>query len=400
MKKTEKAFIELLSSHINDTVNISDDNPDWDEIYTLSKDHNLSGMIYLAINKLNIKPDKELYVRLSQAYFHTIAVSVNRDAEYEKVKEIFFDNKIPYIQVKGIALAEYYPVKEVRTMGDVDLVIRLEDKEKVLKLFTDKGYKSKTGSREDWTYYNDIINLEMHTDLCPEQISASIDPTAYFKNIWEMTNDTDDCFKELKPEYHLIFLLIHLAKHIYGFGAGVRQIMDISILLKHFNNQINWGLIEKDLEKLNMTKFAKNIFYLCNDWFGTQFPFELEMDQDTYELICRYIFEGGVFGFKARNSVAEIKLRKEIDNNKGRYSKKAPIKAFLKLFVIDKQDLYASVPFTKRHPFLLPIGWVYRIFRGVFSGRKRERHKAYISGLSSKRQEAQSNYDIMKKIGL
>ena len=59
-----------------------------------------------------------------------------------------------------------------------------------------------------------------------------------------------------------IFQIAHFAKHYTTSGMGIRPIIDIWILLREWQNDLNWSYINTQLDILNFRKFAENIFKL------------------------------------------------------------------------------------------------------------------------------------------
>lgn len=49
----------------------------------------------------------------------------------EDVKTLYASAQCPYITFKGAILREYYPVPESRAMGDIDVLIKAEDRDKI-----------------------------------------------------------------------------------------------------------------------------------------------------------------------------------------------------------------------------------------------------------------------------
>ena len=50
------------------------------------------------------------------------------------------ENNIPSVILKGAAAAMYYPYPSLRTMGDVDILVRRKNLERAVQLMEDNGY--------------------------------------------------------------------------------------------------------------------------------------------------------------------------------------------------------------------------------------------------------------------
>lgn len=58
----------------------------------------------------------------------------------KEVKTLLKASEVPYIVFKGAVLKQSYPVPESRAMGDIDILIKECDRNKVKKLLTSNGF--------------------------------------------------------------------------------------------------------------------------------------------------------------------------------------------------------------------------------------------------------------------
>ena len=67
--------------------------------------------------------------------FETIAVTSHRYNEFLKMSRIFADNGIKIVILKGGFMRQLYPVPELRTMGDFDVLVRKSDLSSITNIF-------------------------------------------------------------------------------------------------------------------------------------------------------------------------------------------------------------------------------------------------------------------------
>ena len=132
MNYSEKIFINLLSEYINkDNKKIDiNDSIDWDQILNLAVIHNVSGIIYAALKNNDYKLPKGINDKLYKSFLTTAVVSAKRDAETDKIIKLLTDNGISHLMSKGYLIKNYYPNPELRTMGDIDILVKEEDLKK------------------------------------------------------------------------------------------------------------------------------------------------------------------------------------------------------------------------------------------------------------------------------
>ena len=215
---------------------------------------------------------------------------------------------------------DYYTIPELRTFGDIDFLIRPEDRKKSDALMKQWGFEPK----EDWepvfSYIRGAEFYEIHSHVLETDISERADYREYFSYIWDFAIPHSEHTYVLKPEYHLLYLLTHIAKHIHGSGAGARMYLDIAFFLKHFGDNLDWAWFQGELKKLNFYDFTNVVFTFVKREFGVESPIPLRpVDEQTYQDFLDFTMAGGTFGKFGRDS-AVIQLKNQ-DINDGTVNK-------------------------------------------------------------------------------
>ena len=360
MNENRNYFIRLLSSYINDDV-VPIENVDWNEIYHLGKIHSLSTMVYLSVMKLpeEHRPDKSIYDKMQFSFMNNIKWSIKRDKLLDKLNTSLNKAAIPHIYMKGYVLRHYYPTKEVRSMGDLDIIIKSEDRQKSDELMIELGYEKVSENGEVWNYKKNEAYIEIHTKMVQYHEINGISYEEFFSNPWENTVLVNNKYSyELNKEYHFVYLIAHIAKHFNYCGCGIRMIMDIAVFMNKFSNDLDWTYIWQELEKLKLKHFSENILYLCNKWFNTKLPIEVPvLDDDFYNRIYEYIISRGTFGFY-NNEAFFRKVRMQENNNQN----KSILKTYVDFVFPSYNEMIERKPysFIENRRYLLLIGWIYR----------------------------------------
>lgn len=88
--------------------------------------------------------------------------------EQSQLIKLLEENSIPAVIIKGAAASMYYPHPTLRSMGDVDVLVKRIDVDKATDLLTTNGYNLIHEMREDYHHYNyskDSISIELHKRL-------------------------------------------------------------------------------------------------------------------------------------------------------------------------------------------------------------------------------------------
>lgn len=398
MNYSEKIFINLLSEYINkDNKKIDiNDSIDWDQILNLAVIHNVSGIIYAALKNNDYKLPKGINDKLYKSFLTTAVVSAKRDAETDKIIKLLTDNGISHLMSKGYLIKNYYPNPELRTMGDIDILVKEEDLKKVTDIIKGNGYSISN------VYYNEVgfdknnLHFELHDQL-NEKIGNGVDFGEYYKSKYKKAVLISGLTYRLTHEDHFIYTVVHAAKHFSKSGCGIRMIMDVAVFVNYFGTSLDWSYIWDEFDKICLKSFAVNIVNLCKIWFNTNTEgiiddseFRLKINSEFYDQLCEYILSAGLFGTYNRNSDFKILRNQHITDNK--LSSRG--KNILYWFFPNDEFMRIKFEWYREKPkYCLPAAWVYRwidslrtkkfnvfgkIFRVLSGGKKLDRHQNFM----------------------
>ena len=278
-------------------------------------------------------------------------------AKRAALAEILFEEMtrrgIDHLLMKGYVVKDYYPVPELRTYGDIDLVIHPGDREKCHEMMLALGYRIKTDWEPVYSYIRPLEHYEFHTQLLETDISETLDCGDYFRDPWGHAVGEGHRW-QFTPEFHFLYLLAHLAKHVRGSGAGARMYLDLAAFILHFGADADWAWIAGELKKTGLAVFANTALTFVEQYFGVRSPLELSpVREDTLEALADLTAEGGVFG-RFAVSGGTVTLRSE---ETGRVAA-----IFRQLFPAAK-TIESRYTYLQKRPWLLPVAWVHRVVR-------------------------------------
>ncbi|MBR3988467.1 MAG: nucleotidyltransferase family protein [Clostridia bacterium] len=388
MNNTEKLLIEILSAFVNGKSPAITTEYDASELYELAKAQSVLGITGYILNKYDQKEILSAEKRLADVFDKTVIQLVRIEFSANRILKLLNSEGIKHIIFKGLVVKECYPVPELRTFGDVDIIIREEDREKIHNLMCRLGFRYQImDGGEVCSYIKGAEHYEFHTTLNSEKIRLS-DNLADF---WNYTRQKDGLTFEFTEEFHLCYLISHIEKHVYGTGAGVRMYLDIALFLNRYKDKLDLNRIRELLKECELEEFLDSVLYLCQQWFGTDVKPIRSMSRAVYHEFCRYTFKGGVFGLMNKDDVAQNEVRQAI-RSKGKLGK---------LFVIlshifpSYRELKRMYPFFNGKPYLLPAGWVVHFFKAF----KRSGLKNIRTIASVNMQKARNEKELLEKIG-
>lgn len=370
---TEKLF-KILKCFLDNIPFDEDIETEFEELYHIAKIHKLTPILFYVlqeqIDNLTEK-NKRLTDLMKKEYRFALFNAIQQEESIKEIQMSFAKNSILLVFFKGVEIRSFYPMPQLRTMGDIDCLISEKDREKAHRLMLDMGYTCKLSGGNVWTYNKNSVDIEMHTKIAENNIGNGFDYEQYFSgaiNCYENNNNTL-C---LNKEYHLCFLIYHIAKHLSSTGAGIRMIYDVAVFLKHYQDELDIEKAKKMLEETHLLKTAKVVTALCDKWFKTEFCSNHNYSQEIPEGLEEYIIRGGTFGFETHDT-GDI-YRRQALNPKGKKSiLPYRLKVLKDYFFPSSKYLERYLPAAKRHRWLLPAAWFCRLIIGVF---KHAKHSA------------------------
>lgn len=362
MTTTQSFFLQILGDHLRGRETQPRSDVDWDAVLELARIHQVSGVVYQQCRGfLPEAPGRVLAERHASELFYYY----NRTALFRELQQRLTDADIPYFTVKGLNIAQYYPIPALRTMGDCDVVVPAADRERAHELLLAMGFHTHLKEDMDWMYYKNDIEFELHDRLLYHELGNSADSRSVADTAWDHAHPTGEGTRyELDWSFHFLFLLMHLKKHLVHAGVGFRQFMDLDVVLTH--RELDWARIESSLQEQGLLRFAQIVMTLLGRWFSTPVPWPpLELSEEDFEDNTAKIFASGIFGFQDE-SARDVRKLNAITQKKGpRWWIR------LRLVLGSVFPSYRNMRFSPYYaflegrPWLLPIAWFYRFWRAI-----------------------------------
>ena len=354
MTNFQRNVISLIKSALtNEKVNISDD-LDWQKVLRLSESHRIGIILYYGIVNLQIDLPKDVSDILQRDTIRSFFISKNQVSAISQLLTEFENSGIDYMPVKGSVLKMLYPKPELRPMSDADILIRVEQYDKIKPVLEKLGYEFGAESLCEiiWKKKGKLY-LELHKTLVPENVE---DYYVHFGTGWEnaVKSKGYNHKYELSPEDHYLFVFTHFARHYRAAGIGIKHFVDIWMYNKIYNN-MDYDYINAKLEEIGLKEFHKNILETLGVWF------ENKENTEMSDFITSIIFSSGAFGLQSKAILSEaVKRKGENENiNSAKHSK------LLWLIFLPYKLMCLKYPILKKAPILLPLFWVIRAVKAL-----------------------------------
>ena len=272
------------------------------------------------------------------------------------------------IFLKGTLLNELYPLPFIRSMSDVDVYAELEDLDRVQQLMLRLGYvPGIIGKCNHYEYMlGKMVKVEYHPELVAlnsqygECVFRKLHPEAAsvagHMDVWahSIPIDEHECARQLLPEYHYVYVIIHMMNHFLTAGTGIRSVMDVWVMNHHYGKEWDRERVNDLLEKFGLTTFEKHALALADRWFDlgglTYLPDDI--DEEMLDSFEAYILDSGTYGSIRHTLTREAR-------NKGRVV--GIFRYLVKRSFPPYKEMCEAFPVLEKAPILLPIAWVFRL---------------------------------------
>lgn len=350
--KTENLLFSLIKNEITKDceTEIHEISPKMQqELFFLSKKHDLAHLVASSMNKLNLTLQKEVEEAFKKQYLLAIYRYEQINYEYKNICETLKSGNIPFIPLKGAVIREYYSEPWLRTSCDIDVLVKEEDLDRAIKALMSNLECRKEGDKnfhDVSLMFSSNVHLELHFNIL-----ENIDSIDYvLKDVWDYAYSIEEGGFEYRfsNEFLIFHIVAHMSYHFVSGGCGVRPFIDLCVLKRHL--KIDQEKLIALLERGKILKFYNAICDLIEVWFGDKQYTEFT------ERMQEYILTGGVYG-NLDNKVAIKKAQGETHS-----------KYILKRIFLPYKSMKARYPILKKHKWLLPFCHIHRWFERLFSG--------------------------------
>lgn len=246
---------------------------DWERLYKEAKKQSLVGVLLPGVEKN--KPEG----RLSRTLINWLGKvskledknkGVSRRAA--ELTRIFAEGGFRSCVLKGQGVALLYPNPLRRQCGDIDLWVD-GNREEILRFVKKTALKvGKTFVHHIDAEYFDDVSVEIHV-----RPSYSFSPFRYGKYKRFFDEYKDECmgkgcelgFNCPTLKFNAIYLLLHIFRHVYHEGIGMRQLMDYYYCLEKLSDEERKWAMEK-LKWMGLERFAAAIMYVEQKAFALE----------------------------------------------------------------------------------------------------------------------------------
>ncbi len=314
-----------------------------------------------------------------------------------KIHNVLSKADIPYVILKGLASALYYPDPLLRSMGDVDFLVCEDDLEKTCTVLEENGFVASEKTHGDHLVYtDDVCRYELHIEPAgmPKGEAGEL-VKSYLADILNKAEVKNTLFGQILVPcafHHGIIILLHTCHHLTSSGVGLRHLCDWAVFVNSLSDDEFVGLFREKFNKIGLWTFACVLTKVCEkylscprkSWVG-------QVDEILVEALAQDIFKGGNLGQKSADRSHEAMILPKYGDEE--HKEKSNSGRFLDYI---NQSVKNNWKKAEKNKLLLPLGWVYFGGRYVLRSLKGERPKINVNSFLNDAKQRTELFDKLK----
>lgn len=377
VNETQIMFLDIIRSSLTgETTNKAYSDIDTEQLMRLAEIHRILPLVCDCIYAKGLTENLEGKV-IESYRFKAVKIATReivKSHEFIDILNVFKESGLEPTVVKGIVCRNMYPKWMLRPSVDEDLLVNPEEMNRYHDVLIAEGLyleqkEEDIASNNEISYRkeNSPIFIEIHPSLFPVESEAYGHLNKYFQGSAErntVINIDGLDIRTLSSTDHLLYLILHVYKHFVHSGFGIRQVCDIMIMSMECGSEIDWEHIKDVMNDIHATEFLNAIYNIGYKYLG----FDAEKAHISAGFINTAIDErpllediiiGGLYGASVDNRIHSSNMMlSAITSRKSR--------GLLRSLFPSYSYMSSQFEYVRRFRFMLPFGYVHRIFRYLF----------------------------------
>ena len=368
-KKETKALLELLAYEIFDqAMDIDASTVDWSAVLAEAQRHKVTALLYPAIRSMNGVPE----AIFNKVCGTAIAVATASEAmlkEQRRILDLLEARQIPCAVLKGTSVAYLYPHPELRTIGDIDILVDEENLDEACKALQADGFAPSYTAEKHLCLQKGAVWVEMHrmVSVFPESEKGRFTKQTMAEALHHIqTAEIDSVrFPMLSGAYQIIALLAHMEQHLATSGIGLRQVCDWAVTAHALRNCFDGETLAL-LERCGLLRFARIMTRLCEKYLGLPpCAWSAEAPDALVDAMLADILVGGNFQAQAaERPFTEVLMDAYDVAGKGKTCIMRNYVRFLQKHIRKKYPWAKSRLWIPAFGIFLPARWCVRVLLG------------------------------------
>lgn len=395
--KTDFCLLELLKAELNSLAMCNtEDGYITNEIFEMAQKHSVTPLIYRSIKQLSGIPDDKIAL-LREIVINSSLRNDKLIRIQSEIIDLLSSHNTSCVILKGTSISALYPHNEMRSLGDIDILVGEEELDEACSVLLNSGFERSGGHDLHECFEGKGAYIEVHRAVSVFPDNAKGIYTKKFMEDALLHTETmsigEEVFPVLDMPHQLVSLLSHMERHMTISGIGLRQLCDWAVTVNHYLDHIDDKCLTL-LDACGLLRFAKVATRTCIDYLGLPaLAWAMDVKQEVAAAFIEEILSSGdIMNVGLERSLSSsFASGEEKDSTKrtllGRYIKNMNGKA------------HKEYPRIARLRVTLPLFWVFYPCRWWVRSLQGKREKVNVSGtlsIASKRKKLYSELKLFR----
>lgn len=354
----QQALLMLLRKSLwGDTI-AQPEEVSWDKVDITAKKHSVVSLVYDGAVAMKAAIPSEIL----QGWKTTLLRGVVRNEKLLIAQDMllagFAQANIPAVILKGSSVSRCYPQPGLRILGDIDILVGRENVNSAKAILESLGYKMCESDHDFHIGYSKpgaYVELHYEPTKLPDSAGGRVTrevTTHFLEDICQGVVD-NHIFPMLSDPHQAIMLLLHMIRHMFGEGMGLRQLCDWAAYMSSIDVAVFTEQTIPLLSRCGLLEYAKVATEVCRHYLGLPEKYAswyAEVENGACRAFIADVFRSGNMG------VANEAMGSLFTDSEAMGTKQSPIEA---LVIGINRLAYMHFPVTKKYKILLPLVWLY-----------------------------------------
>ncbi len=283
---------------------------EWVKLFCIANKQSLGSLLLSGVEKVISTPKDSL----PSVFYEWIALRHNTEMQNalqnrraKELTELLNKNQFQTCVLKGQGTAQYYDKPEIRPCGDIDMWVSREGcssdqvRDSILQFAKRDCYP--IGhidiKHSDIEFFNDVpVEIHFLPSWMYNPRTDRLLQRFFTAQSGEQFDNYDDKlgFSHTTVDFDLVFSIVHIYRHIFSEGIGLRQLIDYYYILQRSTKTQRIEAIWV-LDKLMMKPFVGGVMWILRDCFGMKEEYLLcPINEKHGKFLLNEIMTGGNFG--------------------------------------------------------------------------------------------------------
>lgn len=248
----------------------------WEAVFALAQRHAVAGMLFPTVSQFPeaLRPPRHLLLSWFALAEQTKRLNRRVDADAVRLTAAFDRQGWPNVVLKGQGVARFYPDPSLRAPGDIDLYVAAPRPEVVDFLRA----HSRTPLMES---YKDVACRPFGGTLAEVHFRPAVMTCPWAERRWRrfMAAQRRRLFRQghmlsggtihvPHAAFDAVFLAVHIYRHLFYEGVGLRQVTDYACLLRHGLAAEERREAAATLRRLGLRRFSAALSWVMAEGLG------------------------------------------------------------------------------------------------------------------------------------